>query len=70
MYLNGKEYNKSFITYDDIKNGADIHFVMNKTPNYKRAVAEESVPPSLSNITKTMSYQKTLQNSDSIVVNK
>jgi len=58
MYLNGKEYNKSFITFDDIRNGAEIHFVMNKAPNYKRAVADESVPPSLSGVNKTMKYQK------------
>jgi len=69
MYLNGKEYDKSFITYDDIKNGAEIHFVMNKTPNYKRAVAAESVPPSLSDVTKTVRYQKIPKNNDSVVVN-
>ena len=58
MILNGKEYNKSFITFDDIRNGAEILFVMSKTPNYKRAVADESVPPSLSSINQTMKYQK------------
>lgn len=44
MYLNGKKYNKSYLTYNDIKDGADILFVMSKSPNYKRAVADESVP--------------------------
>jgi len=70
MILNGKEYNKSYITFDDIKNGAEIHFIMNKTPNYKRAVADESVPPSLSSIAETMKYQKNLRNSDQQVVGK
>ena len=58
MVLNGKQYNKSYITFDDIRNGAEIHFVMSKTPNYKRAVADESVPPSLSSIAQTMKYKK------------
>lgn len=33
MLLNGKEYDKSYITYDDIRDGADIHFVMSGQPN-------------------------------------
>jgi predicted alpha-1,2-mannosidase len=30
VYLNGKEHNKNTITYDDIKNGAKLHFVMSE----------------------------------------
>jgi len=56
MYLNGKEYNKSFITYDNICNGANILFIMSKNPNYKRAVSNESIPPSLSVAGKTLKY--------------
>lgn len=57
MLLNGKEYNKSFLTYADIANGAEIHFIMSRKPNYKRAVSDESVPPSLSVPGKTMKYK-------------
>ena len=48
VYLNGKKYDKSYITYNDIKDGADLHFVMSSRPNYKRGVAERAVPPSVS----------------------
>ncbi|MBD5179983.1 MAG: glycoside hydrolase family 92 protein [Bacteroidales bacterium] len=48
MYLNGKKYDKSYITYDDIRDGADIRFVMSSKPNYRRAVNDAAVPPSLS----------------------
>lgn len=33
VYLNGKPYNKSYITYDDIINGSTLKFVMGKKPN-------------------------------------
>ena len=56
MYLNGKEYDKSYITYDDIKNGAEIRFVMSDKPAYNRAVKKTSVPPSLSERGKTLRY--------------
>lgn len=58
MYLNGKEYDKSYLTYEDIRNGADIKFVMSRTPNKKRAVSAGSIPPSLSAPNKTMEYKK------------
>ena len=48
VYLNGKKYDKSYITYNDIKDGADLLFVMSSRPNYKRGVAERAVPPSVS----------------------
>jgi predicted alpha-1,2-mannosidase len=57
MYLNGKEYNKSFLIYDDIRNGAEIHFVMSKKPNYNRAVSNESIPSSLSAAGNTLKYK-------------
>jgi putative alpha-1,2-mannosidase len=57
MYLNGKAYNKSFITFDDIKNGAEIYFVMSSKPNYRRAVSDESIPPSISTEKATKEYK-------------
>lgn len=58
MYLNGKEYNKTYITYDDIKNGMDIKFVLGSNPNTSWGISEESVAPSLSTADKTMKYIK------------
>ena len=56
MYLNGKKYNKTYITYDDIKNGADIKFVLGTTPNQSWGTSDESVAPSLSKKGKTLRY--------------
>ena len=58
MYLNGKEYDKSYITYDDIKDGAEIKFHMNDKPNYKRGTSNESIPPSLNNKENSLFYGK------------
>jgi putative alpha-1,2-mannosidase len=57
LYLNDKLYDKSYITYDDIKNGATLRFVMSSEPNYKRAVSDDAVPPSLSSADKPMQYK-------------
>ncbi|MDR1273576.1 MAG: glycoside hydrolase family 92 protein, partial [Odoribacteraceae bacterium] len=57
MFLNGAPYDKSYLTYDDIKNGAELHFVMDAAPNYRRAVKEASVPPSLSGTGKPLRYK-------------
>lgn len=32
-YLNGKRHNQPFLKYDDIKEGAELHFVMSSEPN-------------------------------------
>lgn len=48
IYLNGEKYNKSYITYNDIKDGMDLHFVMSARPNYKRGISDDAVPPSIS----------------------
>lgn len=58
MFLNGKEYDKSYITYGDIINGADIKFVLGSQPNFNRAVADESVPASLSKPGETLKYKR------------
>ncbi len=56
MYLNGKPYNKTYITYDDIRNGAEIKFVLGTNPNKSWGVEDESVAPSLSKPGQTMKY--------------
>ena len=58
LYVNGKKCDKSYLTYDDIRNGVKLRFVMDKKPNKRRAVSDEAVPPSLSQPGKTMKYQK------------
>lgn len=61
MYLNGQIYDKSYLTYDDIRNGATIKFVMSRTPNKKRGTSNGSIPPSLSLPGKTLRYQNIRQ---------
>lgn len=58
MYLNGKEYNKTYITYDDIKDGAAIKFVLGSKPNTSWGTSPESVAPSISKPNQTMRYAK------------
>ncbi|MDR1503777.1 MAG: GH92 family glycosyl hydrolase [Prevotella sp.] len=58
MTLNGNEYNKTYITYDDIKNGADIKFVLGSNPNKDWGTSDESVAPSISKPNQTLRYQK------------
>ena len=58
LYVNGKKCDKSYLTYDDIRNGVKLRFVMDKKPNKRRAVSDEAVPPSLSQPGKTMKYRK------------
>lgn len=47
--VNGLDYNKSFIKFDDIQKGGNINFTMGDVPNKKWASSKESVPYSLSN---------------------
>ena len=42
LYVNGKKYDKSYLTYDDIRDGVKLRFVMSGKPNYKRAVSDEA----------------------------
>lgn len=58
MTLNGKPYNKTYLTYDDIKNGADIKFVLGKEPNKQWGSADDSVAPSLSKPEETLKYKR------------
>jgi predicted alpha-1,2-mannosidase len=48
VFLNGTEYEKNYFTYDDLKNGADIKYVMSETANYERGISASASPPSLS----------------------
>ena len=47
LYVNGREWDKSYLTYADIRNGAHLHFVMSPRPARHRATAPEALPPSL-----------------------
>ena len=58
LYVNGKKYNRSYLTYDDVQSGITLHFVMSSKPNYKRATSLDARPASLSTQGKTMLYQK------------
>lgn len=57
IYVNGKKYDKSYLTYEDVQAGITLHFVMSGKPNYKRAVSVDARPASLSSPGKTMFYQ-------------
>ncbi len=56
MYLNGIPYNKTYLTYDDLKNGATIKYVLGNQPNYTWGTATESIAPSISEPGKTKRY--------------
>ncbi|MDF9831331.1 putative alpha-1,2-mannosidase [Parabacteroides sp. PF5-6] len=47
VQLNGKPYNKAYITYDDIKDGGVLTFEMSASPNKKRIFGKEDKPYSL-----------------------
>lgn len=44
VYLNGKPYPKTYLTYNDIVNGGTLKFVMGKRPNKKWAADKEALP--------------------------
>ena len=46
LYLNGRLHDKSYITYDDSRNGATLRCVMSNKPNRKRATSKGAIPPS------------------------
>ena len=60
IHVKGKKYDKSYLKYEDIRDGVKLRFVMSSKPNYKRAVSDEAVAPSLSLPGKTMKYQVNL----------
>jgi predicted alpha-1,2-mannosidase len=46
--LNGKEYTKTYLTYDDIAKGGEIVYVLGSKPNKNWGVGKENIPPSVS----------------------
>lgn len=57
FYLDGKRHDANYITWDDIKNGADLRFVMSDKPNTRRGTSTRDVPPSVSAKGKTVKYK-------------
>jgi putative alpha-1,2-mannosidase len=47
--LNGKKYNKSFITHADMLNGGTLEFQMSNKPNMKLGTKKKSLPTSMEN---------------------
>lgn len=47
VYLNGKPYDKAYITHSDIMNGGELLFEMSARPNKKRLFTEAQKPYSL-----------------------
>ncbi|WP_316837633.1 hypothetical protein [Pedobacter nutrimenti] len=43
--MNGKTYNKTYITQDNIVKGGELEFVMGSEPNYKWGIDKKDVPP-------------------------
>lgn len=56
LYLNGEKYDKSYLTYDQIKDGVKLRFVMSDKPSRRRAVSADAKAPSLSAPGRTMKY--------------
>jgi putative alpha-1,2-mannosidase len=44
MTLNGKPYNKSFITHQNIMNGGMLKIIMGSKPNYKFGAERQNRP--------------------------
>lgn len=65
LFVNGKEWDKSYITYADIRNGAELHFIMSPVPDRRRAVSPAAIPPSLPDATgHSMRAENMLQDGD------
>ena len=47
MKLNGIEYNKTWIDYNDIQKGGSLNFKMSNKPNKEFAISNNSIPFSL-----------------------
>lgn len=48
MKVNGRKYDRNYITLEQLKNGARIEFVMSDEPDLSRGVSDEAVPYSYS----------------------
>ncbi len=49
MTLNGKDYTKNYITYEDLLKGSTIHFLMTDKPNTQRGTLDTDFPYSYTN---------------------
>lgn len=49
-YLNGKPYDKSYITYDEIMKGSTLKFIMGSKPNKNFGKSSSSRPVVLNKI--------------------
>ena len=56
LFMNGKLYTKSYITWNDIRDGVRLKFVMSRTPDYKRGILDSDVPPSISSSSHLVKY--------------
>lgn len=48
LTVNGTEYNKNYVTYEQLMKGAEMQYKMSKTPNKQRGTADDSQPYSFS----------------------
>jgi predicted alpha-1,2-mannosidase len=60
VYVNGKPYTKSYLKWDNIKDGINLLFVMSKTPNKQWATNPSDIAPSISAPGQTVKYVKPL----------
>lgn len=56
LYVNGVKSSRSYLTYDEIKDGVELLFVMSDKPNFRRGISDKDTPPSLSAPGQTMEY--------------
>ena len=49
LYINGKRYDKNYVTHADVIAGGEWEFVMDSKPNKKRGISVEAKPYSLTN---------------------
>jgi putative alpha-1,2-mannosidase len=47
LKLNGANYNKTWIDYDDIQKGGNLNFQMNSVPNKEFGISNMSIPYSM-----------------------
>lgn len=50
LYMNGKKYDKTYVTHEDILAGGEWEFVMDAKPNKKRGVSADAKPYSLTEL--------------------
>lgn len=58
VLVNGLPYRKSYITWDQVKDGIDILYVMSKKSNKQWATTQDDIAPSISMPGKTVPYRQ------------